>query len=529
MLHSYSTAEPFIKRVYIRNISCMPVRILKITPEAAAMVNKAATFLSSKGISGYLVGGTVRDGLLGRPTHDIDLAVGGQAVTLAREFADANGGAFVLLNDEHQVARVVLHADGREWRIDFVALQGSLGEDLAARDFTIDAMAVSLNESFGGKAGVEVIDPLGGLADLVDERIRSCGENVFQSDPVRMLRAVRLSVTLGFMIDPSTSALIKRDAPLVTEVAGERIRDELARILEIPKAAASVRALDRLGLLLPIIPELRDSKGVVQPPEHYWDVFEHSVETVYFTEVVLRIPGVTTTANIIREVPWNPDVESHFQTPVGAAITRVGLIKLAALFHDIAKPETKTVDEKGKMHFFGHPEEGAEKIIAIMKRLRFSSKETEFVEKLVKYHLRPGLINGNLELPTKRAVYRYYRDTQPVSVDLLYMNLADYLAARGPLLEIDEWKRYSAKVRHIYNTRVDEPVVVAPERLVDGNFLMQSLNLTPGPIVGELLEIVREAQAAGEIKTREDAVALSKSELLKRSASGDNNSGLNTQ
>jgi len=390
-------------------------------------------------------------------------------------------------------------------------------------------MAVSLVTQLPEAAHVQVIDPLNGIADLTGKRIRICSDTAFQSDPVRMLRAVRLSVKLGFMIDPSTSRQIKRDAGLITRAPGERIRDELARILEIPKAAASIRALDKMGLLLPIIPELKDAKDVQQPPEHYWDVFEHSVETVYFTEVVLRIPGITTSANVIREIVWNPEVEAYFQTPVGAEISRVGLIKLAALFHDIAKPETKMIDEKGKMHFYGHPEQGAEKIIAIMRRLRFSGKETEFVEKLVKYHLRPGLINGNLELPTKRAVYRYYRDTHPVSIDLLYMNLADYLAARGPLLEIDEWKRYSKKVRSIFDTKADEPSVIAPEKLIDGNSLMQALNLTPGPIVGELLEVVREAQAAGEIKTKEDALVLANKEMLKKMAPEANNSGLDAK
>lgn len=504
----------------------MPIKVLKITPESASVINMAAAFLSSKGASAYLVGGTVRDCLLGIPTHDIDLAVGGSAVALAREFADANGGAFVLLNDQHHVARVIVTVAGREWKIDFAALQGSLQEDLAKRDFTINAMAAALTKPLTEKADVEIIDPLDGLAALTGKRIKACSDGAFQNDPIRMLRAVRLGMKLGFTIDPATSAKIKRDAYLVTKIAGERVRDEIARILDIPKAASSIRAMDKLGLLLPMIPELKDAKDVKQPPEHYWDVFEHSVETVYFTEVVLRVQGATTSANVIGEIPWNPDTEAYFKTPVGAEISRVGLVKLAALFHDIAKPETKAIDEKGKMHFYGHPEQGAEKIIAIMRRLRFSSKETEFVEKLVKYHLRPGLISNNQELPTRRAVYKYYRDTQPVSVDLLYMNLADYLAARGPLLEIDEWKRYSAKVRRIFDTRVDEPAVVAPERLVDGNFIMQSLNLTPGPLVGELLEIVREAQAAGEIKTKEDALALAKREMLNKIAPSAN-SGFN--
>ncbi len=506
----------------------MPVKPLKISPDAVALTNRAAAFLTLKGVPAYLVGGTVRDGVLSIPTHDIDLAVQGPAVALAREFADVNGGAFVVLNDEHQMARVILQSNGRDWKIDFAALEGSLSQDLSRRDFTINAMAVSLAKPLEENAEVEIIDPLNGLASLAIKRVQICSDSAFQSDPVRMLRAVRLGMKLRFTIDATTSAAIKRDAHLITNAPGERIRDEIARILEIPKAASSIRALDKLGLLIPIIPELKDAKDVQQPPEHYWDVFEHSVETVYFTEVVLRTKGIATTANVTGEIPWNPELEAYFQTPVGAEISRVGLIKLAALFHDIAKPETKAIDEKGRMHFFGHPEQGAEKIIAIMGRLRFSGKEIEFVEKLVKYHLRPGLINGNLELPTKRAIYKYYRDTQPVSVDLLYMNLADYLAARGPLLEADEWKRYSAKVRSIFDTKVNEPTVVAPERLVDGNAIMQALNLIPGPVIGEMLEAVREAQAAGEIKTREDALALVKREMVRKAELDSNKPGLDS-
>lgn len=506
----------------------MTTRTLKITPEAASVINKAIAFLSSRRATAYLVGGTVRDGLLGVPTNDIDIAIDGSAVQLAREFADATGSAFVLLNDEHQVARAILSVDGRDWKIDFTALQGAIDEDLAKRDFTIDAMALLLSKPLRESAEVEIIDPQNGLLGLAGRRIQMCKASAFRDDPVRMLRAVRLGMKLGYTIESATAAAIKNDAVLIMEVAWERIRDELARILELPKAASSIRTLDKLGLLMPMIPELKDSKDVRQPPEHYWDVFEHSVETVYFTEVVLRAPGGVIGANVIREIPWNPDTEAYFQIPVGSEISRVGLIKLAALFHDIAKPHTRTIDAEGKMHFFGHPEQGAEKIIAIMRRLRFSGKETEFVEKLVRHHLRPGLISNNQELPTKRAVYKYYRDTQPVSIDLLYMNLADYLAARGPLLEAEEWKRYSAKVRAIFDTKLDEPAVVTPERLVDGNFIMQSLSLSPGPLIGELLEIVREAQAAGEIKTREDALALAKKEMLNK-ITPEGRSGLNNQ
>jgi len=142
--------------------------------------------------------------------------------------------------------------------------------------------------------------------------VRAVSDAIFQQDPARLLRAVRLAATLGFSIDPATEALLQRDSRLVTNVAGERLRDELCCILETHKAYQSFCYLDRLGLLAPLMPELTGSKGVTQPKEHFWDVFDHSLETVACVERLLREQDSDKQDKLIALVPWSPDIAEHF-------------------------------------------------------------------------------------------------------------------------------------------------------------------------------------------------------------------------
>ena len=496
------------------------VRQLSFTPQARSLINLAEEFLRARNVKAYLVGGTVRDAISGKPTNDIDIAVDGPALELSQQLADASFGAFVAMNEEHRVARIVLERDGTGWHLDISSLQGTLADDMSRRDFSVDSMAVPLVHLERNQTLAEVYDDFGGINDLAGKKIRHLNDHVFKSDPVRMLRAVRLAVQLGFTIDRPTNGLIRNDSKLLTIAPAERLREEFCRILAFPRAAGSIRAMDSLGLLGQLLPELDSSRGVSQPLEHYWNVFDHSIETMNATEAALRINRNGYAATTIIEIPWTAEIASYIKEEVSGSMTRATLVKLAALFHDIAKPETKNIDDNGRMHFFGHPKLGAEKIIAIMKRLRFSTKETLLVEKLVEHHLRPGLMSTNQELPTKRAIYRYYRDTHPVSLELLYLNLADYLAARGPLLQVDEWRMYAARIRHILAARSEEPKTVAPALLVNGTDLMNVLGLGPGPAIGILLEVIREAQAAGEVTNRQEALSLATRELERQYESG---------
>jgi poly(A) polymerase len=207
-----------------------------------------------------------------------------------------------------------------------------------------------------------------------------------------------------------------------------------------------------------------------------------------------------------------PAVREHFQEEVSQGHTRVALLKLAALLHDIAKPETRTIEDNGRMRFFGHARVGALRAAAVARRLRFGGAEVRQVEAMVREHLRPLQIAQDGP-PSRRALYRYFRDTGEAGIDVLFLSLADHLATVGPRLDWDDWRAHLGVVSFILAQRFQEEVLTAPPRLVTGHDLIDALGLAPGPLVGRLLAAVQEAQAAGEVATREQALTLARQEL----------------
>jgi poly(A) polymerase len=317
---------------------------------------------------------------------------------------------------------------------------------------------------------------------------------------------VRIAAELGFRIDESTETLILHDSRLITGVAGERLREELLRLLAVPGAGQRLFYLDKLGLLTALIPEMSTARGVTQPRVHVWDVFDHSIHTVSAVEFLLR-EGTWEHAGeeILAGVPWSTRLCQHFDQEVSSGSTRRSMFKLAALFHDIAKPRTKTLDDDGRARFLGHPQEGAATAAAIMERLRFSNREIQMVELLVKYHLRPTQMSHE-GIPTHRAIYRFFRDAGEAGIDLLFLCLADHLATRGPSLDLREWQEHTGMTEYVLARHFEEENLSAPVKLIDGHDVMNTFGLSPGPKVGELLEALREAQAAGEVTTRKQAL-----------------------
>ena len=475
------------------------------TEEAASLLAKLRELLGERGNVCYVVGGFIRDGLMGRTNSDIDVVVAGDAPLVASEVAKSFGTRVVPLDEVNQVARIVLRQAGGRWHLDFATMRGSIEEDLGYRDFTINALALNLADIRSGWSQVRVIDPLGGCRDLSSGMVRAASKASFQQDPARLLRAVRLAAMLSFSIDTTTEALIQRDHELVTTVAAERLRDELCYILETPRAYHSFRYLDRLGLLDPIMPELAATKGATQPKEHFWDVFDHSLETVAAVERLLQEEGGEVEDELLTSVPRSPDIAQHFAQGIAGGRTRRALLKLAGLLHDLGKPTTKTVEQNGRMRFLGHAKLGAVMAVQLMERLRFSNREIKMVQLMIEHHMRPGYMVAQ-EMPSRRAIYRYFRDTAEVGIDTLFLGLADHLAARGPTLDLDEWHRHTEMTQYILFKWFQGQATVVPPKLIDGHTLVDKLGLAPGPQIGELLEAVREAQAAGEISTAEEAL-----------------------
>ena len=474
------------------------------SPEIAAIFTELTDFLRRQSVPAYLVGGCIRDALLSSPMKDLDIAVQVDPISLARSLADAWGGAFVPLDEARGVARVVVPSiEHRSWVVDFAALQGSIHDDLGRRDFTIDAMALELGDWDKPEWREHVIDPFDGAGDIAGAIIRAVGPSVFSEDPSRLLGAVRLAASMGFNIESDTIAAIKSQAPLINSIAGERVRDELLAILSLDGANNHLEMLDELGLLCCIIPEFAIMKGVEQPKEHYWDVFDHSVQAVGGIErVVPRVAG----DEVSEAVPWEEWTGERFAQHATDGHDRRTLLKLAALLHDVAKPQTKMVDSNGRTRFLGHELLGASMSRDILGRLRLSSRGTQMICGIVENHLRPTQMSQGGAMPTHRAVYRYFRDAGDIAIDTLYLSLADHLAARGPDLDMGAWEHHTALISHILEVGTQEQSPERMPRLVDGRDLMSEFGLSPGPRIGELLEAIEEAQAAGELVTRDDAL-----------------------
>jgi poly(A) polymerase len=494
---------------------------LAVKPAALHLLKKINRALTAEGTPAYIVGGFVRDSLLGRDNADIDIAVGADALETARKIAAALGGKYVPLDTENGVGRVVV--PGEMYHLDFTTLRGDIEDDLARRDFTVNAIALPLESSCGGAVDAAcLVDPFSGREDLRRRILRVVNPSVFAADAVRLLRAVRIAAELGLCIESLTETRIRLRHRLITTVPAERVREELLRLLALPGAGQRLFYLDELGLLTALVPELEPARGVTQPSLHVWDVFTHSIRTVAALEFLLRestwdYAGRETLA----PVPWSARLEEHFAAEIGGGSTRKALLKLAALLHDIAKPGTKTTGADGRTRFLGHPQEGADAAAAVMARLRFSNREIQYVELLVKYHLRPTQMSQE-GLPSRRALYRFFRDTAGAGIDLLFLSMADHLAARGATLDPRQWQGHTALTGHALDYHFAEAASAPPPPLVDGHDIMQAFGLGPGPRLGELLEAVREARAAGEITGRTEAL-----DYIRRRLADDNTSGKN--
>jgi len=326
------------------------------------LVQVAAQVCAEHGSAACLVGGAVRDLLLGRPLHDWDLVVERDAILLARATANRLGAAFYPLDEARDTGRVVAHtADGARTFLDFALRRGEDWQaDLAARDFTVNAMALPL----GADAALNteaVLDPFGGQADLRARRVRSVTDHSLHDDPARIMRALRLAGDLGFEIQAHTVELIQRDAACLAQVSAERVRDELAKLLAQPNAGARLRQMNEWGLVPHVLPETAALAGVEQSRPHHWPALEH---TLYALDALERLvaptkeqaddlPGVPAPEFVWRDVAqvladFRERLAAHLSAPLGDERPALVALKLAVLLHDCAKPHTRTLDETGR-------------------------------------------------------------------------------------------------------------------------------------------------------------------------------------
>ncbi len=467
----------------------------------------------------YLVGGAVRDALLGLPIHDYDLILAGDALNVARKAANALGAAYYALDEERGTARLIYRDQaGARCVLDFAATRGpDLDSDLKARDFTINALAVDLRHPQA------LLDPLGGAADLMQKRLRACSAASIDSDPVRILRAVRLAAAYDLHILPETRQQMREAVAGLAQVSPERQRDELLRILGGARPHASLQALEMLGALPVILPELPALRGVAQSAPHIKDVWGHTLDTLRVLEGILGALGPRhdpENSNLllgllaVRLGRYRAQIESHLQSELVPGRTARSILFLAALYHDIAKPQTGQREEDGRIRFLEHDQLGAKLAAQRAERLHLSNDEVKRIEVIVSQHLRPTLLAHEARPLSRRAIYRFFRAAGPAGVDTILLALADVWATYGHTLPQERWDRQLEVARALLEAWWERPQEqVLPPALINGDDLMGEFGLQAGPIIGEILESVREAQAAGEVNNREEAFAFVRSHL----------------
>jgi poly(A) polymerase len=471
-----------------------------------------AEFAAQENVQLYLVGGTVRDLILGKEVEDLDFAVAGNASDFARKFADATDASFVPLDEERDTVRVVF-SRGRFQNcpyMDFSRISGAnITEDLAARDFTINAMAMDLSQIVNTSAHeVEVIDPWDGADDLDRGLIRLVSARSINDDPLRMLRAYRFAAILGFTVHDETSAIIQNSLDLLGAVSTERIREELFKTLSVDNSAHYLKAMDAIGLLEQIFPEIARTKGMEQNEYHHLDVWGHSMLTLEFFE---QDPIPDSLEN------YFPETEDYLNYEPVKGRSRRSLLKLAAMLHDVGKPATRTIDTNGRIRFFDHNLEGAEIVGNIGKRLRMATREIAFLSTIVKDHMYPlGLIvflrKPKAAKEKNRTIRRFIQRTGSEWLAILLLSYADLRATQGPWRKPDDLEKLNQLIgdaTDIYFQQARSPM----PRLVDGRDLMEEFGLSASPLIGELLKQVREAQMDGKVKTRDDAIDMVRSIL----------------
>lgn len=474
----------------------------------------------------YVVGGAIRDALLGVRVHDLDFLVPERAIEIARKVADVLKGSFYVLDKDRDYGRAILsQPDSTRLILDFTAFQGTdLEEDLRRRDFTINAMAIEIRQP------QELLDPLGGKSDLYHKRLHACTAEAFTEDPIRIFRCVRQAFSMKLNIPPETRKQLHSAVHLLTDISAERLRDELFHILEGPSPTTALRALDMFTALQYVLPELSEMKGLQQPPPHHQDAWEHSLGVVNQLEKILAVlqpiydPEIS--ANLYMGIisqrlgRYREQLAIHLQTLINQDRSLKTLIFLAALYHDIGKPLTKIIDQEGRIRFIEHEKVGAQIITERGNGLQLSNPEIDRLAVIVRNHMRPLYLTQTGKPPSRRAAFRFFRATGSAGIDVCLLSLADTLATFDQTLPADYWAHQVEVVRNLLETWWEKKSeVISPPAVVNGDDLIFEFGLKPSPTIGQLLEAILEAQAIGQVENRRQALELA-SELLSKMNEG---------
>jgi hypothetical protein len=444
----------------------------------------------------YVIGGAVRDALLHRPLKDIDLATDGDSLKLARKIANLLKGDFFVLDEARGVGRTLVDTPEGRLTVDVARFRGEdLLADLSDRDFTINAMAVDLTGDLS-----LLIDPLNGESDIQVKQIRRCSTNAISHDPIRALRAIRQSLQFNMRIEPETLSDIRKFAPKITESSSERIRDELIKLLSGSKPTSALRLAERLGLLDFALPEVKALRGM---GDESWSQTLSIIEML--SQILTAISPYrsdNTAASfglgimVMQLDRYRAKLQEHIGTLWPNERPHTSLLILAILLRQAGVVDTGMIAERAAA-------------------LRLSNMEMQRLTLIVQYYERA--LQTELDL---RSIHRFWRHLGAAGVDICLLGFADYLGKALRNINQDAWLVYVEHIRVLleaFYEHYDE--VVAPPLLLDGNQIIKAFNLRPGPVIGQVLDLIREGQAAREILTVEDALKTVEAYLQNQRAS----------
>ena len=424
------------------------------------LIEKIKPFI--KGCDAYLVGGYMRDLMQDKISQDRDIAIKTPNLKeLCLKIANELNGSYVELDLENEIYRVVFGED----YIDFARLvNDNLDDDINRRDFTINSIMYDINNDV-------VIDKVNGAKDYENKIIRTVNIKNLEDDYLRMLRAFRFQSKLGFTIDENILDFVSKNASKLTSVSPERINQELLKIFEGEYLIETLIDMDKTGILEVIFPVFNEIKKIPSNSHHHLDLFHHLLETTK----LIRIN--------------KPE------------------LKLAAFLHDLAKPDCWTIEEDtGRHRFIGHDELGGKKVVPILKKLKFSNKQIEYISKLIGNHIYPSSLMANPDV-TENAIVRFIRKIDEDTPDLIELARADRLAAQGVAVTKDMTEK-NLKNLEILLQKYNEisPKLKALPKLIDGNEIMKILNIKPSKELGVIIDEIKELQLENKINSKEDAI-----------------------
>ncbi|MBM7556138.1 HD domain-containing protein [Halanaerobacter jeridensis] len=424
----------------------------------------------------YLVGGVIRDYLLEEELKDIDLVVAGPTKEVAQKFAARMDGSFVVLDEQRSMYRVVT----ADLIYDFSPLRGeTIIDDLSRRDFTINAIALKLDDAVFPEQNW--IDPWDGLEDLEQGSLRVVNKSSFTDDPLRILRMIRFKAQFNFEITEMTEDLALEASSKITEVANERINTELQLICSYSNAAESINHLQNIGIMSTLIPQIEELQEIGACEYHQEDVWTHSLAAIKEVE------------NMLSKGYWINKINKD----------NIPLLKIAVLLHDYGKLFTKEKID-GKIHFYGHEKVGAKRLRSLLKELTFSNQEINYIFKLVRYHMRPFSLYQADNL-TFKGKYRFFKIGADVVEDISLVAAADKSSTAKLNNRTQEMAGFLEFLRQLIADK-EKFIEQSKEQLINGNDLIEELNLAEGPKIGEVLAEIEKLQAQGEITTRAEAL-----------------------